>query len=65
MKASDFNRLIQNNCAAAIESVAKGEIGFETVIGVLECHKQALIDWRKAVMTQPMILPAKEVPKIG
>lgn len=43
MNATDFNRLIGNNCQAVIKSVIKKEISIQAAIGVLEVHKSLLV----------------------
>jgi hypothetical protein len=66
MNASEFNRLISNNTAAAMQAIAKNEIGFETVIGILESHKQVLFDWKALCAAQsqgaPLIQKSTTLP---
>lgn len=68
MKANDFNKLVGNNCQAAIIAIQNKEIGFETVIGILESHKQALFDWRACWTAEqmrnqkPLIQPSSTLP---
>lgn len=65
MNASDFSRLIGNNCNAAKMAIAKNEIGFETAIGILESAQQHLFDWRASLMAQQVqnqIVPSSTLP---
>jgi hypothetical protein len=43
MTATDFNRLIGNNCQAVVESAIKKEISIQAAIGILEIHKGVLV----------------------
>lgn len=66
MNANDLNRLLTNNVQAAMLAISKKEIGFETVIGILETQKQLLFDWRAVCMSQPpeqpLIQPSSTLP---
>lgn len=68
MNATDFNRLFGNNVQAAMLAISKKEIGFETIIGVIETQKQTLYDWRALCMAdaaqkaQPLIQPSSTLP---
>ena len=47
MNASEINSEIRKTIdRAIIEGVAQNKVAFETIIGILESHKQALYDWR-------------------
>lgn len=63
MNAAEFNTHLGKLVDAGIaEGVAVKKMGFETMIGILEIHKQNIMDLRKQVMiqaqlqSQPLIL---------
>ena len=65
VNASDFSRLIGNNCNAVKMAISKQEIGFETAIGILEGAKQHLFDWKAALVAHQManqIQPSSTLP---
>ena len=66
MTATEFNRLIQNNCAAAIQAVAQKQISIQAAIGILEIHKQVLVTVAMSgQLDRPMIQPATILPSGG
>lgn len=49
MNASEFNTELTKLIARAIkEGITVKNVGFETVIGIIESQKHALFDWRIA-----------------
>jgi hypothetical protein len=62
MNATEINHELQKVMNRALsEGVIQKKVGFETVIGLLETHKQALYDWRVHYIAQQV---AEQAPRI-
>ena len=63
MNATDFNRLISNNCQAVVESALKKEISIQAAIGIMEVHKQILVTIAMSgKLEQPLIQCSNILP---
>ena len=65
MNATDFNRLIGNNCQAVIDSAIKKEISIQAAIGILEVHKSVLVTIAMSgnlEQQRPLIQPSTTLP---
>jgi hypothetical protein len=53
MNASEFNVELQKVCQRGLEEgVAINEMGFETMLGVLEMNKAGLMDWHRELVAR-------------